>query len=88
MEVYRYCKVICFISHLYLLLWRQCQVLDIFRKQMKRVKMLNIVLVTLKTNFKKTSVTRMKLMFIILIKQVLRLDLNVFLLVVKMLFQV
>ena len=50
--------------------------------------MLNIVLVTLKTNFKKTSVTRMKLMFIILIKQVLRLDLNVFLLVVKMLFQV
>ena len=88
MEVYSYCKVICFICHLYLLLWRQCQVLDIFRKQMKRVKMLNIVLVTLKTNFKKTSVTRMKLMFIILIKQVLRLDLNVFLLVVKMLFQV
>ena len=88
MEVYSYCKVICFISHLCLLLWRQCQVLDIFRKQMKRVKMLNIVLVTLKTNFKKTSVTRMKLMFIILIKQVLRLDLNVFLLVVKMLFQV
>ena len=88
MEVYSYCKVICFVSHLYLLLWRQCQVLDIFRKQMKRVKMLNIVLVTLKTNFKKTSVTRMKLMFIILIKQVLRLDLNVFLLVVKMLFQV
>ena len=39
--------------------------------------MLNIVLVMLKINFKRASGTRMKLIFIILIKQVLPLDLNV-----------